>query len=111
MGVWVLSKKFEKGLAFLFIPVVFIISDIFLHRLDKLLMTVQSDDFTSGTIACNQALLARSLAARFARHSNGELPRKLAVQGMWIHTGSSDVNRFYDKGAARLDDYSIFQNS
>ena len=24
---------------------------------------------------------------------NGEYPRRLAVQGMWIHTGGSDVNR------------------
>ena len=89
-------------------------------------MTVKSDDFTSGTIACERALLlgesrevtrephakgdasvrrgekrkvllflhpsspARSLAARFAYHSNGELPRRLAVQGMWIYTGGSD---------------------
>ena len=34
------SKKFEKGLAILFIPVVFIISELFLHSLVKLLMTV-----------------------------------------------------------------------
>ena len=37
--------------------------------------------------------LARSLAARFAYHSNGELPQRLAVQGMWIYTGGFDVNR------------------
>ena len=52
MGVWVLSKKFEKGLAFLFIRVVFIISELFLHRLnDSFEMMHTSPDLFSQSLS------------------------------------------------------------
>ena len=46
--------------------------------------------FSFFSTPCRSRFLSR-LASFTTR--NGELPRRLAVQGMWIYTGGSDVNR------------------